>query len=175
MPNIIFKVKNYKNNDAVENLVNYITTSPYYDTCGWNGCFLYPGQNIAEGISNSFHAVKNVYYKNNGKMVQHIIIGFSETDCITGPEVSSIAGLISLKFFLRGYQNFWGIHFGSDSNESYWHIHIAVNSVNMMNGCKYVPSYEEQKDLRQFLEMYYPDMRWGSMETESFYHENVIC
>ena len=67
MPNIIYKIKNYKNEDAVENLVNYIISSPYYDTCGWKGCFLYPGQNIVEGISNSFHAVKNVYYKNDGK------------------------------------------------------------------------------------------------------------
>jgi len=172
MPNIIFKVKNYKNEDAIENLVRYIITSPYFDICGYKGCFLYPKQDTAEGIANSFRAVKNVHYKNNGQLVQHIIIGFAESDCITGQEVCQIGDLLSCGFYMSGYQNFWGVHFGGDNSDRYWHIHMAVNTVNALTGLRYIPSNENRQKVKVFLERYYPRLRWRDMETESFFHEN---
>ena len=73
MPNLIFKVKNYKNEDVVEKLVDYIISSVYLECYGSRGCFIVPGS-ITECVNNSFNAVKNVYYKTDGQLVQHIIV-----------------------------------------------------------------------------------------------------
>ena len=80
MPNLIFKVKNYRNEDAVETLVNYIMSSVYIECYGSRGCFLIPERCISDCVREAFHAVKNVYYKEDGQLVQHIIVGFGDID-----------------------------------------------------------------------------------------------
>lgn len=171
MPNIIYKVKNYTNEDVIENLVNYIIRSDYCESIGYSGCFLYHNQDYAEGIANSFNAVKNVYYKNDRQLVQHIIIGFGDVKDITEYEVEQIAGMIAAHFFLEGFQSFWGIHFGSDEEKSYRHIHIVVNTINGMTGMRYISSYENMGALKKFLENHYQYIKWQYYQKESFYHE----
>lgn len=172
MPVIIFKVKNYKNEDAVENLVNYIMKSSYLESIGNSGCFLYPGQNITEGVVNSFNAVKQVYYKCDGQQVQHIIIGFDDIEGTTEMEAAMIANCASYYFFMNGYQVFWGVHWASDNNGGYRHIHMAVNTVNGMTGRRFSPTNTNKGDMKIYLSKLYPGSSWSFQESESFYHKN---
>lgn len=171
MPNLIFKVDNYKNEGVIKNLVNYIMSSAYYEVYGENGCFLNPNQNVAEGISNSFNAVKNVRYKNNGQLVQHIIIGFGDIESVTEYEACEVAARISNYFFLKGYQTFWGGHFGSDTQKSYRHIHMIVNTINGMTGLRYSATYENMSALKEFMKKQYPNYSWNYYESPSHYQE----
>lgn len=170
MPNLIFKVNNYKNEDAVEKVLNYIANSIYIDAIGTNNCFVYNGQPLAEGVVNSFQAVKNVYYKNDGQMLHHIIIGFEDMDRISGYDVECVAIQISDYFLLKGFQTFWGVHWGSDKRDKYWHIHIAVNTINGMTGERYFATYDDRNELKQYLEGVYPEWPWHHYPSESYYH-----
>ena len=169
MPNLIFKVKNYKNEDVVEKLVDYIISSVYLECYGSRGCFIVPGS-ITECVNNSFNAVKNVYYKTDGQLVQHIIVGFGDMD-ITEENACMVASAISDYYFMKGYQTFWGTHWGSENNGSYRHIHIALNTVNAMTGERFFPTYDNMGELKTFLEKIFPGIPWTYITNESFYHE----
>ena len=171
MPVLIFKIKNYTNENVIENMVNYIAASPYIECVGMSGCFLYPGQELPEGISNAFNAVKNVYYKNDGQLIQHIIIGLEDIEKVTENDAAIIATRISDYFFVRGYQTFWGLHYGSGGNESYRHIHLVINTINGVTGLRYAPTYENMGDLKKFLEKLYTEYSWSYYTSESFYKE----
>lgn len=172
MPNLIFKVKNYVNEDAVEMLVDYILSSIYIECYGTRGCFIYPNQNIAEGVRASFHAAKNVYDKANGQLVQHIIVGFGDMDISEG-QVCTVANVIADYFFIRGYQVFWGSHWGSERSDSYRHIHIALNNVNAMTGERFCASYDSMGKLKDFLIKVFPGIPWTYVTDESFYHKSI--
>lgn len=171
MPNLIFKISNYRNEDAIENVVNYIVNSDYIENVGMNGCFLYPGQPLSEGITNSFNAVKNVYYKNDRQLVQHIVVGFDANECIKEYEARVIASQISDYFFQKGFQTFWGVHWGSGDSDSYRHIHMAVNTINGMNGSRFFATFDDRNDLKIRLQSVYPGYTWCHYPSESFYHE----
>lgn len=173
MPIIIFKVKNYRNEDAIENLVNYIIKSQYLEDIGSDGCFFYQNQNVTEGVLHSFNAVKQVYYKCDGQQVQHVIIGLSDIKEITEAEAAMIAREASHYFIMRGYQVFWGVHFSSDRGYNYRHIHMAVNTVNGMTGLRYSATNTNKNDMKTYLKNIYPEYSWSFQESESFYHEIV--
>lgn len=170
MPNLIFKVKNYTNEDVVDTLVDYIMSSVYIECYGTRGCFILPNQNIAQNVKASFHAVKNVYDKANGQLVQHIIVGFGDMD-ISEEEVCIVANAISNYFFFQGYQLFWGSHWGSERSVSYRHIHIALNNVNAMTGERFSASYENMGKLKDFLTKAFPNISWSYVTDESFFHK----
>lgn len=173
MPIIIFKVKNYRNEGAIENLVNYIMKSPYLENMGSDGCFFYPNQNVTEGVLNSFNAVKQVYYKCDSQLVQHVILGLSDIKRITESEATMIAKWASHYFIMKGYQVFWGIHFSSDRGYNYRHIHMAVNTVNGMTGLRYSASNTNMNDMKTYLKNIYPEYSWSFQESESFYYEII--
>lgn len=170
MPNLIFKIKNYKNEGVVESIVNYVMTSVYIESYGARGCFLLPGENVAECVRNAFQAVKNVYYKTDGQLVQHIIVGFGDMN-ISETAVCAVAGAIADYYFVRGYQVFWGSHFGSDGNDSYRHIHVVLNTVNAMTGEVFWPTYDNMGALKKFLVNLFPEVSWRYVMSESFYYE----
>lgn len=172
MPILIFKVKNYRNESAVDNLVSYINDSPYYECKGSNGCFLYPDQCTSENVKNSFNAIKNVYHKNDGQLVQHIIVGLGDLKGITEWDARLIAVRISDYFFLKGFQSFWGVHWGGDNSHGYWHIHLAVNTVNGMTGLRYAATNTNMNDLKEYLMKIFPELFWQYQESESFYMAN---
>lgn len=172
MPNLIFKVKNYTNEDVIEKLVDYIISSVYMECCGMRGCFIDSNRNITEGVKASFHAAKNVYDKANGQLVQHIIVGFGDME-VSEEQVCMVANAISDYFFIRGYQLFWGSHWGSERSDSYRHIHIALNNVNVMTGERFSASYDNMGKLKDCLVKLFPGVPWNYLTDESFYHENT--
>lgn len=170
MPNLIFKVGNYNNKDAIERLVNYIMSSAYIERYDSRGCFLIPQWGIIECVRNSFHAVKNVHYKTDGQLVQHIIVGLGDMD-ISEEGTCMIASVISGYYFMNGYQSFWGSHWGSENCDSYRHIHVALNTINAMTGERFFPKYDNMNDLKLFLSHAFPGVPWTYITDGSFYHE----
>ena len=171
MPNIIYKIDNYRNEDVVNKLVQYIISSDYIESVGQNGCFYKPGQSYVDSVPESFNAVKNVCYKNNGQLVQHIIIGFGEAENIGESEAAAMAMIIAGYFYGIGYQTFWGVHWGSKRSDKYRHIHIVVNTVSVVTGLRYTASYENMNELKNYLVRLYPKASWNYYESKSFYQE----
>lgn len=169
MPNLIFKVKNYRNEDVVETLVNYIMSSVYIECYGSRGCFLISERCIPDCVRDAFHAVKNVYYKEDGQLVQHIIIGFGDMN-VTEEQTCMVADAISSYFFFKGYQNFWGSHWGSRSNDSYRHIHMVLNTINGITGERFFAMNDNMSELKTFLMAAFPGVPWTYRTEESFFH-----
>jgi len=171
MSTVIFFIKNYENEDVVHNLVNYIVSSPYIEYVGQAGCFMNVSRDIAEGISNSFMAVKKALYQTGGQLVQHIILGFDSEDWISENAACIIADTVALYYLKQGFQAFWGVHFGSDHSESYLHIHIALNTVNWMNGTRFKVTFETMGMLKEFLNQKFPDLGWQCKVKSSYFNQ----
>ena len=169
MPNLIFKVQNYRNEDVVETIVKYIMSSIYIECYGSRGCFLVSERGVAECVRDAFHAVKNVYYKRDGQLVQHIIVGFGDMD-VSEEQVCIVADAISAYFFSRGYQNFWGSHWGSEGNDSYRHVHMVLNTINGMTGERYFATNDNMGEVKRFLMAAFPGVSWTYGTDESFFH-----
>lgn len=171
MPNLIFLVDNYVNPDAIRYVANYIVKSDYLDTYGNVGCYIIPGYDIAEAVHNAFTAVKDAIDKADGKLVQHIVVGFGDMQNIGMYDVNIIAHAISCYFGAQGYQVFWGSHYGSDNLESYPHIHLEVNTVNIMTGKRLTVTADTMNGLKQFLQKLCPMWHWSYETKRSYFKE----
>jgi len=174
MPNLIFLVDNYVNEDAIRYVANYIVKSDYLDTYGNIGCYIMPGYDIAESVHNAFTAVKGAVNKEDGKLVQHIVVGFGDIPNIGMFDVNIIAHAIACYFGGQGYQVFWGSHYGSDNHESYPHIHVEVNTVNIMTGNRLLVTNDTMNGLKRFLEANYPMFCWSYEPKRSFFKEATV-
>lgn len=172
MPNIICKVGNYTNKDAIENLINYITGSFYFECWGSTGCYLVSVGDLATQIGFNFRAAQNIHNKTDGRLVQHLIIGFGDLAYTYEKDACTIGNAISFFYGCQGFQCFWGSHFGSDNNDSYRHIHIALNPVNVMTGERFCGGHESMWALKKFLEEHFPMLRWSYEIKGSYYKEN---
>lgn len=171
MPNLIFKVKNYRNEEVVETLVDYIMSSVYIECYGSRGCFLIPERCISECVRDAFYAVNNAYYKTDGQLVQHIIVGFGDLN-VAEEQVCIVADAISGYFFAKGYQNFWGSHWGSEGNDSYRHIHMVLNTINGITGERFLATNDNMGELKVFLMSAFPGALWTYQTDESFFHRD---
>ncbi len=169
MPNLIFKVKNYRNVDVVETIVDYIRSSVYIEAYGSRGCFPIPERSVSECVRDAFYAVKNAYYKADGQLVQHIIVGFGDVD-VTESQVCMVADAISDYYFFKGYQNFWGSHWGSENNGLYRHIHMVLNTVNGRTGERFLATNDNMGELKTFLMGVFPGVCWTYGTDESFFY-----
>jgi len=173
MPNLIFLVDNYKNFDAIRNVTNYIVKSSYLDIYGHVGCYLVPGYEIAELVYNAFTAVKKAVGKEDGQLLQHIVVGFGDLPDIWMYHVNIVAHAIACYFAGQGYQVFWGSHYGSDNHESYPHIHFVVNTINSVTGNRFFVTYDTMNGLKQFLQKNCPDIQWSYESKCSYYIDHT--
>lgn len=169
MPNLVFLLGNYQNADVVEKVVNYIIKSPYYEQGGYAGCFIDSTKSISEEISNSFNACKNVHFKNDGKQLQHIVIGFGDLDGISETDACTVANAAAMHFFQNGHQVFWGMHFSSDSQYRYRHIHMVVNTINMATGLRYSESHDNMLEMKNYMKRIFPSLEWRYESKDSCY------
>lgn len=171
MPNLIFLVNNYENSSAIDNVVNYIVKSDYLDSTGNVGCYLLPGMDISECVHNAFISTKKVMGKEDGKLVQHIIVGFGDIPNMYIQDVNRFAHAIACYYAGQGYQVFWGSHFGSDHLDSYPHIHIVVNTINTVTGARFVVTNDTMNELKQFLVKICPTFHWSYEAKPSYFKE----
>ena len=129
-----FAPGNHENEEAVENVINYIYRGAKKDfpsqkrIYGAIGC----GSSNPERVIEAFHKVKKVYHKTEGSQLKHIIVSFG---CKPDQPVEKIRSAVKeiVKFFSKSYMtegNFqvaYGIHC---KNENNYHLHICVNSVS---------------------------------------------
>lgn len=169
MPNLIFKVKNYTNDDVITNIVDYILKSSYLENDGSIGCYLLSGYDVAEMADNAFTAAKNAAGRTGGQLVQHIIVGFGDMERIYESEVCRVANTIANYYGCQGYQVFWGSHYGSDRNDSYRHVHIVLNTINAITGKRFYVTHDNMKALKKFLIQTFPLLYWQYEISESFF------
>ena len=133
---IINKLGEHRNEDALLNLLSYMTSSPFYTRGNCRGCM----SNSIRDIIIAFEFTKEMYKKTDRKQVSHMIIG-TENDEVTAEGLIVIAEATLAYFYNQGFQCFYVIHSGSNEKFDYWHIHIAINTINFMNGKRLYETY----------------------------------
>ena len=115
----------YENEDAVRRVIDYICRLDKPEQVGGMGVFpLY-----VEDMVNQFLIVKQIYHKEEGKQVFHIIISFEKSLGFTVDEVMEMG---------YGIAAYWGydrqVMFAVHDDTQNIHIHMAINTVAYTNG-----------------------------------------
>lgn len=163
MPVIINKLGEHRNEDAVTFLINYMASSPYARSAGGRGITSVNPKQVIE----DFLFVKNAYDKNGRKRITHIIIGTYERERMIEPELYGIAVFASEYLFLRGFQSFYVIHNGSYEKPGYLHLHLAVNTINYIDGTRYYETYGNASDLKNVLIKTFNQYSWDLINDNS--------
>lgn len=134
MANLIMIQKIYNTPEALENVVNYTIRSDKTD--GYIG-----GQNtLVNAATDCMMSVIN-YYKSSGKLLEHFVLSFDNTDIISLENIYLLAYNICSLF--SEYQIVFRIHLDSDHK----HVHFALNTTNIKNGSKFSFGYQETYQL----------------------------
>ena len=131
MSNLIIVNKDYHNEGALQNVVNYILNDK--KTHGISG-----GRNVLLNCPCEYmEYVKRYFCKTGGKLIQHFILSFSDDDPILVTEAYEIGYEVCALY--PEYQLVFGVH----QNTEHLHIHWAMNPVNMNNGTKFNFTHDE--------------------------------
>lgn len=142
---------NFKNTDAVENLIHYITRTRGNEnragdlvTYGAAGACCYQS---AEDIIQQFKYVQNTYRINSrkGRRMYHEILtlfdheaGWLNYDPVwfwrVGTECCQV-------YFQMGFQAVFAVHY---EESKHYHFHFAVNSISFIDGRKWHTSFPEK-------------------------------
>lgn len=130
----------YTNKDAVEKVIGYICKLNKPEQVGGMGVFpLY-----VEDMIDQFLIVKQIYHKEEGKQVFHIVISFEKSLSFTVDEAMEMG---------YGIAAYWGydrqVMFAVHNDTQNMHIHMAVNTVAYTNG-EY-KDYFSIKDIREYV------------------------
>ena len=156
MPIIVNKIGEHRNMDAVKNLIVYMIGSSHACHMGGRGiCSLDP-----ETVIENFAFTKIMYEKDDRKQIGHIIIGAKQKECLSMADLMMIGEITAEYYYQRGFQSCYVIHRGSDENQEYFHLHIAVNTINFRDGMRYYESYGNSSELRNILAAQFNQYRW---------------
>lgn len=135
---------NYTNEDAVENVVRYVTRTR---TCEdrKNECLMCGGKGVAiyqpvEYMIGQIEYVQKVFgiERRRGRRMYHETFSISEEEFARmGRNINvlfSFADRCAQYYFDAGYQVVYAVH---GINESNLHIHFAVSTINFVNGTKW--------------------------------------
>ena len=112
----------------LRNMCNYIWDGREQE-CGYGGYGLNPYD--AGAAYSQMEQVKRYYGQTSTNPLVHFVVSFDgATD--NAAYASQAAPLIA-GYFKDNYQVMWGVH-PSDPDSSHHHMHILLNSVNLMNG-----------------------------------------
>lgn len=87
-------------------------------------------------MADQFITLRNLFHKNNGRLLIHIIVSFQEYE-VDFEEARSVAYNCASYFY--GYQVVFAIHTSTRCT----HIHFLVNTVSFLDGHKYSCGYSE--------------------------------
>ena len=138
MANLIINNDPYLNDDALDNVVNYvIRDDKTHGVIGGQGVLL-------DNPTWYMKLVKNHFCQDGGKQVQHLILSFDNYEnYITRIEACQIGYAVCE--LLSEYQMVFGFH----QDSGHRHIHWAINPVNMLNGKKLIFGFKESFELRR--------------------------
>lgn len=132
----------YKNKDALSNVIHYITnpvkTRHYIGAMGVNP---YDSEKMIEQMN----LVKKVFQKECGhRNVRHFIVSFDKKDHIKPEEARWIADDVA-RFYSDRYQICYGVHLDTDD----LHIHFALNTVSFIDGKLFSEGPRELEELKR--------------------------
>lgn len=139
--------ESYFNQDAVENVIYYITGHSLYT--GSATTSIVPGECIFQ-----MYQIKALYGKMGGRQIRHFILSFNSAyECIAFEELQLLGAQIA-SYYDMTYQVIWAIH---KSKNQHWHIHFAVNTVSYIDGRMYREGYKDLINLAAFISNLLPD------------------
>ena len=127
----------YLNSDAVENLIRYIHRGacmlPEKDRMFESmGCFSDEPDDVIENMMQT----KRIFDAKDGVQCKHIVIAIGKKPNLSKKKLKKRIRR-TVGFWKDRYQLFWGVHHNHPNEEKEnFHIHLAINSVNMINGNK---------------------------------------
>jgi hypothetical protein len=120
----------YRNDDCVDNVINYVC-DPLKTPSGFIGGLSVLTTNT-EDIIMQFNMIKEIYHKEDGKQVRHFVLSFSPYYRIEDNNLFNMARLIAA-YYADNYQIIYAIH----EDKSHQHIHFVMNTVSFRDGKKY--------------------------------------
>lgn len=166
----------YKNNDAVSNVVKYITRTRDNET-RYNELMGYGGAGVGNYSSPAimeqrFIIVQNHYGINyrKGRRIFHEV--FSITD-YEFEKIGSDMGLVNqialemcMEYFNAGFQVVYAIHWEKSKK---LHIHFAVNSISFVTGKKFDTSVKGNR----YREQRFNELLMNYFEVEEFSFDDI--
>lgn len=119
--------KNYLSDTDVITLLNYIINNSY----SFEAPFHFTGS--PENLWDQMKFYKKYYLKTDGNLIRHFVFTCDTSRYekhVTTSTLYSIGLWISDLF--KEYQPIFGVH----KNTNHWHLHIVVNTVNIITGKK---------------------------------------
>ena len=156
MPVIVNKLGEHRNEDAVQFLIHYMALSGYAQYSGGRGIISVGPTQVVQ----DFAFVKGMYGKGDRKQVSHIIIGTGEQEMITGADLMGFGEYIAEYLYQKGFQSFYVVHSGSAENPTYHHLHLAVNTINYLNGTRYYETYGNASDIKNAMQKQFQQYGW---------------
>ncbi|MCR5105478.1 MAG: relaxase/mobilization nuclease domain-containing protein [Eubacterium sp.] len=156
----------YKNADAIEKVVRYITRTR--DNESRRNELIYSGGSGViidapiESIINQLKGVQSFYGidSRKGRRLMHLVIGFTENDFYQLNNDYALVDLIgretSAYFFALGFQNVYAVH---HDQEKKVHIHICISSVNYITGLKIQMDYEFNRALDKAVNTFFENAK----------------
>ncbi len=126
---------NYKNDDAIINVLGYITHTDGEEAHLYTGALGLPLA-APDEMAEIFLGIQRLYSKDSGRRIRHECLCLSPDEAldINGQSrVMEIFCQFALFYFYNGFQVVFSIHKTSDG----YHAHYAINTVSFYDGHKY--------------------------------------
>ena len=143
---------NYRNEDAMENLLAYVLDEEKMP----HQCYGGRGVSLVNPLQ-SMRAVKNVYGQVTGKQAEHFIVAFDKRE---NPSLT-LQKLYSLGYdiceFFEGVQVLFALHEVKDSyiyddyEKDAIHLHFILNTTCLMTGYKFIINFNNEYTLRNYI------------------------
>ena len=146
--------KPYRDDDVINNLVGYALNQDKMI----NMCYGGSGVSIENPIE-SMYAMKKALNLPSGKQAEHFILAFNQKELskLTIPLIKQIA--YDICEYFQGIQVVFALH---EINNDYYstdefdsdkpHIHFVLNTVNAYTGGKFYINYNNEFDIRNYIE-----------------------
>ena len=136
----------YVNDDAVENVIRYVTrTRPDEDRR--NELIFFGGAGVSQELEQmivQFKYIQRTFRSNAnlGKKIVHETFSFHQEEIqeLDMDKLMKFAYRCAFHYYSLGYQVVYAMHY--NENQDY-HIHFAVNAVNYLNGKKWHSSMRD--------------------------------
>jgi len=158
MANIIALTRGYQNEDAIDNVIDYMAGSVFGRDELTQQANIYT---FNQGtIINMFKSVQKANLSEAGKRICHIVIGFGKLE-IDEPGIVEVMK-IAIDYFQNEYLVFGAVHEGSQARmDEYLHIHLAVNTVSHIDGRRLYDSNEEYYKFVRYMIEKCPYLLWS--------------
>lgn len=140
----------YRNTDAISNLVNYVLNPIKMPSMCYGGLGI-----SLDNPADSMYRIKNIYDKTTGKHAEHFVLAFNQKE----QRLLAIPFLMKIAYDICGFfenlQVLFAVHevkntfISEDYEDDLIHIHFVVNTVNIQTGNKFRIDYNSITKLKK--------------------------